>query len=46
MSEHRFETLAIHGGYRPDEKTGATQVPIYHSNAFQFDDIDHAVSLF
>ncbi|PLX67041.1 MAG: O-acetylhomoserine aminocarboxypropyltransferase [Denitrovibrio sp.] len=46
MSEHKFETLAIHGGYRPDEKTGATNVPIYHSNAFEFDSIDHAVSLF
>lgn len=46
MSKHRFETIAIHGAYRPDEKTGATQVPIYHSNAFQFQSIDHAVSLF
>ncbi|ADD69493.1 O-acetylhomoserine/O-acetylserine sulfhydrylase [Denitrovibrio acetiphilus DSM 12809] len=46
MSDHRFETIAIHGGYRPDEKTGATQVPIYHSNAFEFKGIDHAVSLF
>lgn len=46
MSTHRFETIAIHGAYRPDEKTGATQVPIYHSNAFQFKSIEHAVNLF
>lgn len=46
MSKHRFETIAIHGAYRPDEKTGATQVPIYHSNAFQFKSIEHALSLF
>ncbi|PLX70613.1 MAG: O-acetylhomoserine aminocarboxypropyltransferase [Denitrovibrio sp.] len=46
MSTHRFETLAIHGAYRPDEKTGATQVPIYHTNAYQFKDVDHAAGLF
>jgi len=46
MTKQRFETIAIHGAYRPDEKTGATQVPIYHSNAFEFKSIEHAVSLF
>jgi len=46
MSNHRFETIQIHGGYRPDEKTGATQVPIYHTNAYQFKSIEHAVGLF
>jgi O-acetylhomoserine (thiol)-lyase len=46
MSNYRFETLAIHGGFKPDEKTGATQVPIYHSNAFKFNSIEHAVNLF
>lgn len=46
MSTHRFETIAIHGAYRPDEKTGATQVPIYHTNAYQFKDVEHAAGLF
>jgi len=46
MSNYRFETLAIHGGFTPDEQTGATQVPIYHSNAFKFKSIEHAVNLF
>jgi len=46
MSSQRFETIAIHGAYRPDEKTGATQVPIYHTNAYQFKDIAHAAGLF
>lgn len=45
MSTRRFETNAIHGGYTPDA-TGATQVPIYHSNAFRFRDVDHAARLF
>lgn len=46
MSTRRFETIAIHGAYTPDEKTGATQVPIYHTNAYQFKSIEHAVDLF
>lgn len=46
MSNHRFETIAIHGGYRPDEKTGATQPPIYLSNAYQFKSVEHAIGLF
>ncbi len=46
MSKHRFETIAIHGSYRPDEKTGATQVPIYYSNAYEFKSVEHAVGLF
>ena len=46
MSNHRFETIAIHGGYRPDSQTGATQVPIYLTNAYQFKDVEHAVGLF
>jgi O-acetylhomoserine (thiol)-lyase len=45
MSTRRFETIAIHGGYSPDA-TGATNVPIYHSNAYKFRDVDHAARLF
>ncbi len=41
-----FETLAIHAGASPDPSTGARNVPIYQSNSFVFDDVDHAASLF
>ena len=41
-----FETLAIHAGASPDEKTGARNVPIYQTTAYVFDDADHAASLF
>ena len=47
--DHRppgFETLAIHAGASPDEKTGARNVPIYQTTAYVFDDADHAASLF
>ena len=37
-----FETLAIHAGAAPDEKTGARNVPIYQTTAYVFDDADHA----
>jgi len=41
-----FETLAIHAGASPDEKTGARNVPIYQTTSYVFDDADHAASLF
>jgi len=47
--DHRppgFETLAIHAGASPDEKTGARNVPIYQTTSYVFDDVDHAASLF
>lgn len=40
-----IETLAVHGCYKPDE-TGATNPPLYLSNAYQFKDSDHAAGLF
>ncbi|HTU98873.1 MAG TPA: aminotransferase class V-fold PLP-dependent enzyme, partial [Solirubrobacteraceae bacterium] len=36
------ETLAIHGGYTPDETTRAVAVPIYQTVAHEFIDADHA----
>lgn len=30
----RFQTKLIHGNWKGDEKTGATNVPIYYSNAY------------
>ena len=41
-----FETLALHAGVVPDERTGASNVPIYLSSSFVFDDTEHAASLF
>ena len=42
----KFDTLALHGGQRPDPTTGARAAPIYMSTSFVFDDSDHAASLF
>lgn len=41
-----FETLAIRAGTQPDPRTGASNVPIYLSSSFVFEDTDHAASLF
>ncbi|MHA1565693.1 MAG: O-acetylhomoserine aminocarboxypropyltransferase [Alphaproteobacteria bacterium] len=41
-----FATRAIHAGAAPDPATGARNVPIYQTNAYVFDDADHAASLF
>jgi cystathionine beta-lyase/cystathionine gamma-synthase len=35
----RFETLAIHGGERPDKSFGAVSVPIYQTSTFAFEDV-------
>ena len=41
-----FDTLAIHAGSAADPATGARQVPIYQTTAYQFRDADHAAALF
>ncbi|WP_119458339.1 O-acetylhomoserine aminocarboxypropyltransferase [Rhodospirillaceae bacterium SYSU D60014] len=41
-----FETRAIHAGAPPDPVTGARTMPIYHTTAYVFDDVEHAASLF
>ena len=41
-----FDTIAIHAGAEPDPATGARQVPIYQTTAYQFRDADHAAALF
>jgi O-acetylhomoserine (thiol)-lyase len=41
-----FETRQIHAGQQPDPATGATVVPIYQSNSYQFRDSEHAANLF
>lgn len=45
-NEHGFDTLQIHAGAEPDPATGARQIPIYQTTAYQFRDADHAAALF
>ncbi|WP_234731983.1 O-acetylhomoserine aminocarboxypropyltransferase/cysteine synthase family protein [Acidocella facilis] len=40
------ETLALHAGYRHDPATLATTVPIYLSNAYAFETVEHASDVF
>lgn len=42
----KFETLAIHAGYRPDPTTRAVAVPIYQTVAYAFDNTQHGADLF
>ncbi|NBV41225.1 O-acetylhomoserine aminocarboxypropyltransferase/cysteine synthase [bacterium] len=37
MAPWSFETRAIHSGFRRDEKTGATVVPIYQTASYSYD---------
>jgi O-acetylhomoserine (thiol)-lyase len=43
---HRFDTLSLHAGARPDPVTGARATPIHQSASFVFPDADHAAALF
>lgn len=40
------ETAVLHGSYRCDPTTLATTVPIYLSNAYAFESVDHASDVF
>ncbi|MDY0056785.1 MAG: aminotransferase class I/II-fold pyridoxal phosphate-dependent enzyme [Methyloversatilis sp.] len=42
----RFDTLAIHAGYSPDQTTKAVAVPIYQTTSYAFDDTQHGADLF
>ncbi|MDQ0229685.1 O-acetylhomoserine aminocarboxypropyltransferase/cysteine synthase family protein [Metabacillus malikii] len=44
--QYRPETVTIHGGLQKDTLTGARSVPIYQSNAYVFNDTEHAANLF
>ncbi|MHB1405985.1 MAG: homocysteine synthase [Desulfitobacteriaceae bacterium] len=49
MTEERklgFETLALHGGQKPDPATNSRAVPIYQTSSYVFNDTDHAANLF
>ena len=45
-SNWKLDTIAVHGGYRPDPTTRAVAVPIYQTVAFAFDDTQHGADLF
>ena len=40
------ETLALHAGWRADPTTGSVAVPIHQTTSYQFNNTDHAASLF
>lgn len=42
----RYETLQLHAGQEPDPTTGSRAVPIYQTTSYQFDDTEHAATLF
>jgi O-acetylhomoserine (thiol)-lyase len=44
--QYRFETIGVHGGLQADPVTGARALPIYQTNAYKFDNTDHAADLF
>ncbi len=46
IASFRPETIALHGGQRPDPTTNARAVPIYATTSYVFDDAAHAQRLF
>lgn len=42
----KLETIALHGGYTPEDTTKSVAVPIYQTTSFAFDDAQHAADLF
>ncbi len=45
-TETGFATRAIHAGSVPDPTTGARATPIYQTNGFQFDSVEHGAEIF
>ncbi len=43
---YHFETLQLHAGQEPDPVTGSRAVPIYQTSSYQFNDTEHAATLF
>lgn len=42
----KFDTLAVHAGYKPDPTTKSVAVPIYQTTSYAFDDTQHGADLF
>jgi O-acetylhomoserine (thiol)-lyase len=45
-SRFKPETIALHGGQKPDPTTNARAVPIYQTTSYVFNDTAHAARLF
>jgi O-acetylhomoserine (thiol)-lyase len=43
---HRFDTVALHGGFSGDPATNARAVPIYQTTSYLFNSTEHAGKLF
>ena len=43
---HGLHTLSVHAGAAPCPATGARATPIYQTNGFVFDDLDHGADIF
>ncbi len=43
---YKYETLQLHAGQEADPATGSRAVPIYQTTSYQFDDTEHAATLF
>lgn len=43
---YKYETLQLHAGQEPDPTTGARAVPIYQTTSYEFEDTEHAATLF
>jgi O-acetylhomoserine (thiol)-lyase len=47
LSEHaKLDTVLIHGGFANDLATGANEIPIYQTSAYDLQSADHAANLF
>lgn len=44
--KQRVETLVLHAGWRADPNSGSVAVPIHQTTSYQFNNTDHAASLF
>ena len=43
---YRFETLQLHAGQKPDPTTNSRAVPIYQTTSYNFNNAEHAATLF
>src|SRR5512135_549984 len=43
---YHFETLQLHAGQKPDPTTNARAVPIYQTTSYNFNNAEHAATLF
>src|SRR3954467_7786177 len=46
VNPHAFATRSIHAGVSPHAATGSRVMPIFHTNGFVFDDLDHGADIF